>query len=137
MVIQFPGEKAILSGRLDQLQWELDSLHGHITGMLSPYQSKGFMIYHPALTYFARDYHLEQYPLEIGGKTPSPAHMKWMTDLGKEKQISAIFLQKQFDRRNAEVLAGEIGAKIIRIDPLDPDWLSQMGFIADQLKSTF
>ncbi len=94
------------------------------------------MIYHPALSYFARDYNLEQFSLEIGGKTPSPAHMKWMIDLGREKNISTIFLQQQFDQKNAEVLANEIGAKIVQINPLDPDWQGQMYYIANQLSSS-
>jgi zinc transport system substrate-binding protein len=116
---------------------ELDSMHVQFLTMLSPHHSRGFLIYHPALTYFARDYHLIQYPLEIGGKTPSPSHLKKMVDLGLEQQISAIFIQQQFDIRNAEVLASEIGAEIIQIDPLDPDWLAQMEYIVNQLKRSF
>lgn len=34
------------------------------------------MIYHPALSYFARDYGLNQISIEEGGKEPSPAHLK-------------------------------------------------------------
>lgn len=34
---------------------------------------KAFMIYHPALSYFARDYGLNQISIEEGGKEPSPA----------------------------------------------------------------
>ena len=137
LVIQFPDKKELLSRNLDKLTAEIDSLHLHVTEILSLYQSRGFMIYHPALTYFARDYHLIQFPIEIGGKTPSPAYMRQMADLGRGNQISAIFIQRQFDTRNAEVLADEIGARIIQIDPLDPDWLTQIGNIAEQLKSSF
>lgn len=137
LAFQFPDKKVLLSLNLDKLLAEIDSLHLRVTEMLLPYQLKGFMIYHPALTYFARDYHLIQFPLEIEGKTPSPAYVRQMADLGRENQISAIFIQRQFDMHNAEVLAGEIGAEIIQIDPLDPDWLSQIGTIAEQLKSSF
>jgi zinc transport system substrate-binding protein len=130
---EYPEEEERFTQGLMRLEHQIDSLHTRIAGLLSGRQSNAFMIYHPALTYFARDYHLEQYSLEIGGKVPSPAHMKEMTDLGLEKHIHVILIQKQFDQRNAEVLAEEIGAEIIQIDPLDPDWLSQMGHIADQL----
>jgi zinc transport system substrate-binding protein len=134
---QYPEHADQFNQNLQQLLKEIDALHGAVSERLAPYQSMGFMIYHPALTYFARDYHLIQHPLEIEGKTPSPAHMKRMTDLGREEEIKAIFIQRQFDQQNAEVLAGEIGAEIIQIDPLDPEWLIQMGYIADQLKMTF
>lgn len=91
------------------------------------------MIYHPALTYYARDYGLEQLSLEIEGKTPSPMHLKEMTDLAIHHQISKILIQNQFDRKNAEVLAKETGAEIIQFDPLDLQWGKQMSYIAEQL----
>jgi len=137
LVSQFPEQEKIFNQQLQELLNEIDSVDGTISTLLHPYAGGGFMIYHPALTYFARDYHLDQYPLEIGGKTPSPRHMQWMVDLGKDQKISAIFIQKQFDQRNATVLAGEIGARVIQIDPLSPDWSSEMIRIAQQLKASF
>jgi zinc transport system substrate-binding protein len=134
---QFPEHEGQFNLNLQEFLMDIDSLHGNVSKRLAPYQSRGFMIYHPALTYFARDYRLIQHPLEIEGKTPSPAQMKRMTDLGREEGIKAILIQRQFDKKNAEVLAGEIGAEIIQIDPLDPEWLFQMGYIADQLKTIF
>ena len=94
------------------------------------------MIYHPALTYYARDYGLEQLPLEIEGKSPSPAHLKEMTDLARVKHISKILIQSQFDRKNAEILARETGSEIIQFDPLDLHWGKQMSYIAEQLNSS-
>lgn len=136
LVLLLPMEKEFLDARFRSFDSQLDSLHTTIASMLSVQAGRSFMIYHPALTYFARDYDLVQYPLESGGKSPSPAQMKMMTDLGREKKISTIFIQVQFDQRNARVLAGEIGANIVRIDPLDPDWDAQMRYIANQLAST-
>ena len=113
---------------------ELDSLHQHILSEMAGVSSRSFFIYHPALTYFARDYQLEQFPLELGGKTPSPSHLKSLVDLGREKKISVVFLQMQFDQKNAEVLAREIDAEIVQINPLDPNWMDQMLFITRKLK---
>ncbi|MCK4990674.1 MAG: zinc ABC transporter substrate-binding protein [Bacteroidales bacterium] len=135
LIQHFPEEEEKLTARFSNLLLEFDTIDDSIAKMLSDQKERSFMIYHPALSYFARDYNLEQFSLEIGGKTPSPAHMKWMIDLGREKNISTIFLQQQFDQKNAEVLANEIGAKIVQINPLDPDWHSQMLFIANQLKT--
>ncbi len=95
------------------------------------------MIYHPALAYFARDYKLEQLSLEWEGKTPSPSHMKELTDLGRERNISTIFIQVEFDKRNAAVLSKEIGAEIVSINPLDYDWHSQMIQIATKLEEAW
>lgn len=137
LVSLFPEYADTLNLHLEQLLSEIDSVDVKISGLLAPYRDSAFMIYHPALTYFARDYHLNQYSLENEGKTPSPRHMQWMVDLGKEENITAIFVQKQFDQRNASVLAGEIGARVIRIDPLSAEWSAEMIHIAEQLKASF
>ena len=134
LVLMFPGEEALFSQRLTNLYKELDSLHQYISESLMDIQQKSFFIYHPALTYFARDYQFIQHSLELGGKAPSPAHLKRLTDLGREKHIATIFVQSQFDQRNAEILAEEIKAEIVPFNPLDEEWEAQMLHIAEQLK---
>ena len=135
LLLMFPDHQDELSKRMEKFSLSLDSLHWAISTQLEGLDNRSFMIYHPALTYFARDYGLHQYPLEIEGKSPSPAHLRHMVDLGRSQKISRIFIQDQFDRKNAEVLAGEIGAEIIQFDPLDPDWMEQMLYIVDQFNS--
>jgi len=133
LLLLFPDEKEYLQAQLDQFFLLLDSLNREITLKLEGIANNKFMIYHPALTYYARDYGLEQYSLEMEGKSPSPAHLKEMTDLAREHQISKILIQNQFDRRNAEVLARETGSEIIQFDPLDLQWSKQMLYIAEKL----
>lgn len=136
LLLMFPDQQVELAGRYEKFASSLDSLHLAIKHTLNGLADRNFIIYHPALTYFARDYQLVQYSLEIEGKSPSPAHLRRITDLGKAHRINRIFIQDQFDRRNAEVLASEIGAEIVHFDPLDPCWMAQMLYIADQFKST-
>jgi len=133
LLLLFPDKKEYLVARHDQFSLSLDSLHLVISSRLAKLENRKFMIYHPALTYYARDYELKQYPLEIEGKTPSPAHLREMIDLAITNHISSIFIQSQFDRRNAEVLAAETGSEIISFDPLSLKWDEQMGYIAKQL----
>jgi zinc transport system substrate-binding protein len=133
LLLLFPGEKENLLARHVHFSQSLDSLHLAIGDKLDGIKNRKFLIYHPALTYFARDYGLEQYSLEIEGKTPSPAHLMEMTDLAIHHQISKILIQSQFDRKNAEVLARETGAEIIQFDPLDLNWGEQMYYIAEKL----
>lgn len=136
LVLLFPDQKEYLEQRLHHYSQTLDTLNQAITNELESLDNRKFMIYHPALTYYARDYGLEQFSLEIEGKTPSPAHMKRMIDLAADHQISKILIQNQFDRKNAEVLAKETGSDIIQFDPLDQHWGQQMRYIAEQLNSS-
>ncbi len=130
----YPEHKDAFSSNLEIFLDELDTLDRYISKELSDLTSKSFLIYHPSLSYFARDYNLEQYPMELGGKTPSASHMKKLIDTAIEKEIRVIFLQMQFDERSAEVLSRETGAEIIQINPLDIEWFDQMLFITKKLK---
>ncbi len=131
----YPEHRAILEENFKVLVSELDSLDTYIMNEFAALDSRSFMTYHPALSYFARDYQLNQHPMELEGKTPSSAYLKNLVDLGKEEGIKVLFLQMQFDQHNAEVLAKEIGAEIVQINPLDPEWYQQMLFITEKIKS--
>lgn len=96
-------------------------------------RQEAFMIYHPALTYFARDYGLTQISIEEGGKTPSPTHLKELIESSRSNNVKVIFVQPEFDKRNAEVIAGEAGIKIVPINPLSYDWRSEMINVARAL----
>ncbi len=106
-----------------------DSLMSIISGvdrlakeLFSEHPGSSFMIYHPNLAYLARDYGLEEISVEFEGKEPSPSRMKELIDLARERNIRTIFVQKEYDSKNAKAIAGEIGADIKIIDPLYPEW---------------
>ncbi len=129
-----PEDSAQIADNLKKMLVRMDSLDQEIGQILSGSEGSSFLIYHPSLSYFARDYRLEQSSLEWEGKSPSPSHMKKLTDLGREQHISTIFIQMEFDKKNAEILSKEIGAEIVEINPLDYDWPGQMIRIASKLK---
>ncbi len=134
LLATYPDHEAEFNINYNSFLAELDSLDGYIRQTLEDLSSRTFFTYHPSLSYFARDYGLEQLPLELSGKTPSSGHLKNLIDQGNTKHIRVIFIQKQFDQKNAEALAKETAAEIVRIDPLDPDWYHQMLFITNKMK---
>ena len=108
-----------------------DSLICHM--LSAPNADRAFMIYHPALSYFARDYGLHQISIEEDGKEPSPSHLKNLIDTCKEEKVRVIFVQPEFDRRNAEIIAKQTGTKVVPINPLSYDWEEEMLNIAREL----
>lgn len=88
--------------------------------------AKGFMIYHPALSYFARDYGLNQISIEEDGKEPTPEHLKMLILTSREQNIHTIFIQPEFDKKNAEVIANDTKSSIIPIEPLSYDWGNEL-----------
>jgi zinc transport system substrate-binding protein len=91
------------------------------------------MIYHPNLAYLARDYGLKEISVETDGKEPSPSGMKSLVDEALAEGIHTVFLQREYDPRNARAVAAEIGAEIVVIDPLSADWLNSTSAIIDEL----
>ncbi len=104
-----------------------------LTRLLRDAPSRSFIVYHPALAYFARDYGLEQHSIEFEGKNPSPVQMKELVDLAKAENIKTVFIQQEFDIKNTEVIAKEIGAKSHVINPLAYEWDEELIRIAQIL----
>ncbi len=116
---------------------ELDLLEVYISEKFKNPGSKSFIIYHPALTYYARDFGLKQYSIEMEGKTPSAFHIRALIDIAKSERIRAILIQKQYDKSRAETLANETGCEIIEIDPLNENWGQEIRDITNKLSSAF
>jgi zinc transport system substrate-binding protein len=88
--------------------------------------NKAFMIYHPNLAYFARDYSLVEIPVEYEGKEPPPSRIRELIDLARKDKLKIIFVQREYDTKNAKAIASEIGASIKIIDPLSENWLKEI-----------
>lgn len=97
-------------------------------------KSQAFLIDHPALTYFARDYELLQIPVEEEGREPSAAQLKKTIQLAKDKKVKVLFVQKQFETRSTKIVSQEVGAETIAINPLSHNWSEEMVSIAKKLK---
>lgn len=115
------------------LQAEIMATDKKITSLLENASVDAFIIYHPALAYFARDYNLTQYSIEFEGKSPSPQQLKQMIDFAQEQGVKTIFVQKGFDMKNAVSLAKEVNASIHSIDPLSYNWSDELIKIAEIL----
>jgi zinc transport system substrate-binding protein len=123
------------TARLQQLLYEIENTDAKITALLKNSSQKAFIIYHPALTYFARDYGLTQYCIESDGKEPSPEQLKTLIKTAKEEAIQTVFIQQEFDRKNAELIAQETGCRLITIHPLAYNWSEEMIRIAKALSN--
>lgn len=126
--------KEIFIERYDSLIQKINDTDSLLSKKLSqPEASHSFLIYHPALSYFARDYQLQQIPIEHEGKEPSPAQLKEVIQQCRKNKVRVIFIQPEFDRRNAELIAAQIGANIVEINPLSYQWEEEMLKTADAL----
>lgn len=90
-----------------------------------------FIIYHPALTYYARDYGLQQIAIEEEGKEPSARRIARLIAQARRDSVRHLFYQSQFPASSVEVIASDIGAEAVRIDPLREDAIANIEEITD------
>lgn len=107
---------------------ELDALDTEIRAILAPIpkERRTFLVFHPSWGYFARAYDLRQASIEIEGKEPSPRELAGIIELGREIGAKVIFVQPQFSEKSAAVIAKQIGARVVRLDPLAQDWADNL-----------
>ena len=129
----FPDHAAEFKKNYTAFIQKTDSLSALIDQKLAPLKNRNILIFHPALAYYARQFKLEQIPLELNGKEPSPKHMKDIVDLAHQQNIHVIFIQKEFDPAFAKQMAQEIGGEVLVIDPLDYNWEKQMLDITEKI----
>lgn len=129
----FPEKKDLLTTNYQLFQQEIDQLDADLRSQFDRLDNKKFLIFHPALTYLARDYGLEQIALEVDGKEPSPNHLRSLVELAKAENIRVIFIQKESNADNARQLAREIGGEVVQVDPLNEAWDQQLREIANKI----
>jgi zinc transport system substrate-binding protein len=128
-----PENEETYSDNTVKFKETVNEIDKEIRELLKDSRQKSFIIFHPSLTYFARDYGLTQYAIELEGKEPSAEHLKHIIDIANRDNISTIFIQQEFDVRNAELVAAETQCRIVKINPLSYNWKAEMINIAKAL----
>jgi zinc transport system substrate-binding protein len=131
-----PAHKQTYQANCDAFAQALEQLDQEIQQQLADLQTRKFMIFHPAWSYYARDYDLEQIPIEIEGKEPSAKEMTQIMQQARAEHIETIFVQPQTSRRSADTIAQQIGADVKVLDPLASDWMDNMRRVTAILAET-
>lgn len=126
-----PKDSTAFKANYDSLLIYINKVDAETKALLTSPQT--FVIYHPALTYFARDYHLVQLPIEEEGREPSVKQIQALIDRAKQEHITKVFIQKEFANRNVQTFIEATQATPIDINPLSYDWDQEMIRIAKSL----
>ncbi len=112
---------------------KLDKLDKEIKEKLSKLKNRNFLIFHPSWGYFARDYNLKQIAVEIKGKEPSARELISVIKLAKKTGVKVIFTQPEFSQKSANLIAKELGIKVIKVSPLKKDIINNISNFANVL----
>ncbi|NLN59298.1 MAG: zinc ABC transporter solute-binding protein [Deltaproteobacteria bacterium] len=113
---------------------DIDALDRRIKQKLMKKNGYVFMVYHSAWGYFAREYGIRQLAIEEEGRPLNISRIRAMISLARKKGIKTIFIQKGFDEKGASAIAREIGAKVVKVNPLERDWLKNLDDFSAILK---
>ncbi len=132
-----PDNKNFYRRNLEAFDAHLDSLDHALSVRLAPMRGKAFLVWHPSLSYFARDYGLEQ--IVVGGhehKEMSVGDLRDVIDEVKRHSAEVFFSQKDFDSRQVSAVNEEIGARRVEINPMSYNWEKEIVATADALVET-
>ena len=133
LVLNYPGDSTIFKENYIQIMGEINEADSYLTDSFSDITNRSFLIFHPALSYMARDYNLTQIPIEFEGKDPSASWLGEVIKRALSDSIKTIMVQKEFNRKSAETIAAEIDASVVDIFPLSDDWVNSVRDVADAI----
>ncbi|MDY6959026.1 MAG: zinc ABC transporter substrate-binding protein [Halobacteriota archaeon] len=112
---------------------ELKILDNNLNDAFLGVEEKKFIVFHSSWAYFARDYDMEEVPIEEEGKEPSIEHITEVIEIAKRNNIKVVFSEPQFDPKTAETIAKEIGGVVIPIDPLARNYTENLNEVAEEI----
>jgi len=119
---------------------ELDLLDSKIRNELSGC-NHDFIAFHDAFSYFADEYDLTQHTIissSVPHAEPTAKTLENVINKAKELNLKIIFTEETADPKTSQVIANEIGGKILVLSPLeigdDRTYISRMTENLNQLK---
>ena len=79
----------------------------------------------------------DQLTIEEEGKKPGPQGLAALIDQAQAYNITVVYVEPQFDRSSAEVIAESIGGEVVEIDPLAPNYIENIRDVADKIEGGF
>lgn len=130
----FPDSVKIYNERTLAFVAQLDSADRAIVKKLSDLPAvKAFVIWHPSLSYFARDYSLDQISIGAENKESTPEKIRNAIDQARSSGAQVMFLQSGMDSRIAESVSKNTEFRICTFNPMAEDFITELIRTADEI----
>jgi zinc transport system substrate-binding protein len=130
-----PDGAATYAAGAEAFGGRLQVLHERIAASLAACASRTIVTSHRAFGYFADRYGLDQLP--IAGVSPAaepdPRSMEAIAQAARERDVRTIFYESVVPRAFAETIAGEIGAAVDALEPVETLTEDQLAIGLDYL----
>lgn len=101
---------------------KLDLLDKKIRTELSVCNKKDFLAFHNAFSYFANEYGLNQHAIIVNideNAEPTASTLEQVMQEAKSLRLHVIFTEEAVNPRISEVIASEIGGKVLVLSPME------------------
>lgn len=117
-----PEKREAINANLARLNREIDALDAELRQATEGFRGSRFYVFHPAWGYLAREYGLQQVAVEQEGREPSAGQLADLVRRARRDRVRVIFVQPQFSQQSAQMLARDLDARVVALDPLAGDW---------------
>lgn len=117
-----PENAAVYRANLAQFLESAAKLDRRLEAIFSACPAKTIMVFHPSWGYFCDAYGLQQIAIEQEGKEPTLGELAKLAETARVHRVRTLFVQPQFDRRAADILAASLGVGVRIADPMAVDW---------------
>lgn len=129
----YPEQKQYIEKQNDGLNIEFDRLNLRLGNLLKGKKDSFFLVSHPAFSYFAKQYQLNQLSLEEDGADPSPKALTELISQVQDHQIDTLYIQKQYHQKAAEQFAHTQHLNLIEINPYHELYFDNLTLFAEHL----
>ncbi len=136
LISEDPAGKDYYINNRDSYITKLKVLDAYLNKTFAGTEKKKFVVLHPAWIYFARDYGLEQISIEAEEKEPGPRYLTEVVNEARANNITTVFVEPQYNPKMAEVIANEIGGKVVSIDDLAPDYIDNLKSVGEKIAAS-
>ena len=125
LVSRYPDSTKYATAAESLLQ-RIDSLDKLCEATITNSNTRAMVIYHPAYTYFCRDYNIEQIAVEHEGKEPTPRQLTAIVERIEHLGVGHILHQPQYSPDKVRPIAEATDIDIVETDPLAEDILDEI-----------
>ena len=121
IVLIDPENEKFYKQNAQSYQDKLDALDSKIRAELSSC-NKDFIAFHNAFSYFAMEYGLNQHSIVDSNEPnigPTLKTLETVINLAKTFDIDVVFTEESIDTRTSQVIANEIGARVLVLSPIE------------------
>ncbi len=119
----------------ESLMSELNETDAAISSQLSGLSGKSFMVWHPSLSYFARDYGLDQISIGMDNKELSARSFRQKIDEARDKGAMVFLVQPEFDNGRSASIAGAAGVESVTVNTMAYSLPSELLRISEIIKA--